>query len=218
MADINTALIAFLGVLAGGYFNNFLGDDYKRFRDSQALAGALAGELESHAQAVPTLKKSLAILRDMAGKGISFQMPESEDPPSPIFDKNIGSIGSLGPDMARGVAFVYENIRAFRAGMLQLSKVNEHMTHEWKYRMLVGCLERINAAESAGLPLVEQLKAHAKMSYWSLRGTRKQYSIAVGLVFSLVATAMAFSGAPSGGQNCTTVIDQAKGSSTTICK
>jgi hypothetical protein len=49
MADLNAALLAFAGVLVGGYFNNFLAEDYRRFRDSQALAGALAGEIESHA-------------------------------------------------------------------------------------------------------------------------------------------------------------------------
>jgi hypothetical protein len=41
MADVSAAVIGFAGVLAGGYFNNFFAEDYKRFRDSQALAGAL---------------------------------------------------------------------------------------------------------------------------------------------------------------------------------
>ncbi|KLU20356.1 hypothetical protein EOS_41575 [Caballeronia mineralivorans PML1(12)] len=49
MADFTTALVAFVGVLAGGYVNNFLAEDFRRFRDSQALAGSFAGELESHA-------------------------------------------------------------------------------------------------------------------------------------------------------------------------
>lgn len=35
MADLNAALIAFIGVLAGGYVNNFLADDYRRFRGSR---------------------------------------------------------------------------------------------------------------------------------------------------------------------------------------
>ena len=62
MADINAAIIGFAGVLAGGYFNNFFAEDYKRFRDSQALAGALAGELQSHAEAVPLIKSGLSAM------------------------------------------------------------------------------------------------------------------------------------------------------------
>jgi len=45
MADGNAALFGFIGVLVGGYFNNFLAEDYRRFRDGTTLAGALAGEL-----------------------------------------------------------------------------------------------------------------------------------------------------------------------------
>lgn len=50
MADLNIALIGLLGVMAGCYLNNFLAEDYRRFRDGQALAGALAGELEAHGE------------------------------------------------------------------------------------------------------------------------------------------------------------------------
>jgi len=39
MADLNVALIGLLGVMAGGFFNNFLAEDYRRFRDGQVLTG-----------------------------------------------------------------------------------------------------------------------------------------------------------------------------------
>lgn len=45
MSEVNTALVAVLGVLGGAYISNFAAEDFRRFRDSQALAGALAGEL-----------------------------------------------------------------------------------------------------------------------------------------------------------------------------
>lgn len=43
MSTLWPALIAFLGVLVA----NFLGEDYKRWREAQALAGAIAGEIDA---------------------------------------------------------------------------------------------------------------------------------------------------------------------------
>lgn len=60
MAEINVAFVGLLGVMTGGYFNNFLAEDYKRFRDGQALAGALAGELGSHVEAIPFNRAELS--------------------------------------------------------------------------------------------------------------------------------------------------------------
>ncbi|MEX4005167.1 hypothetical protein AB4Y38_40755 [Paraburkholderia sp. EG285A] len=68
MSDTNAALIAFVGVLAGGYLNNFLAEDFRRFRDGQALAGALAGELKSHATAIPILQSTLQSTADAIRK------------------------------------------------------------------------------------------------------------------------------------------------------
>lgn len=39
------ALIGVGGTLVGGFIANFCAEDYRRHRDSVALAGALAGEL-----------------------------------------------------------------------------------------------------------------------------------------------------------------------------
>jgi hypothetical protein len=41
------ALIGFGGSLIGSFIANFCAEDYRRHRDSLALAGALAGELSS---------------------------------------------------------------------------------------------------------------------------------------------------------------------------
>ncbi|KVD85166.1 hypothetical protein WS62_19720 [Burkholderia sp. ABCPW 14] len=76
MAELNAALVGFLGVLVGGYGSNFLAEDYRRFRDSRALAGALAGELESHGEAVPILKDGLERMGNKVLAGEKLDLPE----------------------------------------------------------------------------------------------------------------------------------------------
>ncbi|KAA0089603.1 hypothetical protein CIW54_06150 [Paraburkholderia sp. T12-10] len=96
MASFNTALVGLLGVMAGGYFNNFIGEDYRRFLDGKALAGALAGELESHAAPLPRIKDSLEKMEEKTRNGEKLDLPEWSILPSPIFDQNAAKIGLLG--------------------------------------------------------------------------------------------------------------------------
>lgn len=42
-------------------------------------------------------------------------MCEVPEPASPVFEANVEKIGLLGPELAKVVAFVYENIRAILA-------------------------------------------------------------------------------------------------------
>lgn len=60
MADLIAALLAFVAVLAGGYLNEFLAEDFRRFRDRQATVGAFARELESHGAAISLPPASLS--------------------------------------------------------------------------------------------------------------------------------------------------------------
>jgi hypothetical protein len=217
MADVNTALIAFIGVLAGGYFNNFLGEDYKRFRDGQALAGALAGELESHAAPIPMIKNGLEGMSQKLSDEESLPLPEWPIPTSPMFDENVQKIGLLGAHTAGEVAFVYENLRAFRVNFHQLSKYHHEMPKEWSYATINGCLAAISRAEHRAMLLIQTLKHKAEESYWRRPATRKQYGIALGLVTFLVMAALLVSSPPAN-TNCTTVFDHAKGVLTTVCK
>jgi len=77
MADFTTALVAFVGVLAGGYVNNFLAEDYRRFRDAQGLAGALAGELASHGSASTILRPNLDIAVEHVRQGKTLHLPST---------------------------------------------------------------------------------------------------------------------------------------------
>ncbi|MBB4515830.1 hypothetical protein [Paraburkholderia fungorum] len=216
MAEINAALVGLLGVMAGGYFNNFLAEDYKRFRDSQALAGALAGELKSHASAIPLLKNILAALHARAKTGAELSMRETPEPPSPLFEANVEKIGLLGPELANGVAFVYEQIRAFRICMQLLAKHSNEESADWRATLIENAYERIKCAEERGVPLIENLKRHAAKSYWMRPSTLKQCAVGLACIAALVGATVRYGSAPERGQQCTTTLDQ--GALHTVCK
>ncbi|MFM0202206.1 hypothetical protein PQR53_20310 [Paraburkholderia fungorum] len=220
MADLNAALIAFAGVLVGGYLNNFLAEDYKRFRDGQALAGALAGELESHGEHIPDITKNLPKLKERLDAGIWVVLPEWPVPSSPVFEANTDKIGLLDPDHAKEVAYVYEQIRAFRGTFHLFTKHNTTMGFDWQAAMVQGSIDAIERAEKRGEPLIKGLKAHAKASYWKQPATIRKCVIAA-LVLAVLVWAFihyASAGANEPSTNCTTVFDHAKGVLTTVCK
>ncbi|VWB72860.1 hypothetical protein [Burkholderia lata] len=86
MADGNAALIAFIGVLAGGYVNNFLAEDYRRFRDGTALAG----ELASHTAAFPMLRDMLNGMIAAIEQGQRLRLRCFEPPNDPVYESNVG--------------------------------------------------------------------------------------------------------------------------------
>ncbi|WP_025599559.1 hypothetical protein [Burkholderia sp. WSM2230] len=216
MADLNAALVAFAGVLVGGYFNNFLAEDFRRFRDSQALAGALAGELESHASGIPLLKNILTALHARTKTGAELTLRETPEPGSPVFEACVEKIGGLGPDLANGVAFVYEQIRAFRSVMALLAKHHKEESAEWRTSMIASAYDRLKTAEDRGTPLIEQLKSHAAASYWKRPATLKQCCVGLLCVALLVGATVRYSGGSEHGEQCTTTLDQ--GAQHTVCK
>jgi hypothetical protein len=170
MSDTNSALIAFIGVLAGGYLNNFLGEDFKRFRDGQALAGSLGGELASHATGIPMLQTMFldtkTTLRTEGGK---ITLYESDPPSSPVFDASVSKLGILGPTLAHEVAFVYEQIRAFRSMFRSISLHYEDMTGEGMENAFEHCLTLLGTAQSRGTKLIADLQKFANDGYWRTR-------------------------------------------------
>ncbi|SAL69574.1 hypothetical protein AWB69_08225 [Caballeronia udeis] len=187
MADISAALIGFLGVMAGGYFNNFFAEDYRRFRDGQALAGALAGELESHTAPIPRIREGLAIMEEQIRSGKKLDLPEWPMPPSPIFDQNAAKIGSLGAETAKEVAYVYEHLRAYRQNFHMLSKHNGAMPVEWSHATIIGCLAIISRSENRAVQLAITLTGQTEESYWRRPQTQAQlkYGAAVIAAFLL---------------------------------
>lgn len=172
MTELNAALVGFLGVLVGGYANNFLAEDYRRFRDSRALAGALAGELEAHSEVLPNLKNGLELMGNKVLSGEKLDLPEWPIPHSPLFDENASKIGLLGSELAREVAYVYESIRAFRLNFHQLTKHHTEMPQNWAHATIIGCLAILTRMEPRGSQLIVNLKSHANAQYWDWHSSR----------------------------------------------
>jgi hypothetical protein len=175
MAELNAALVGFLGVLVGSYGSNFLAEDYRRFRDGRSLAGALAGELESHGEPIPSVKAGLESMGDKVLAGDKLELPEWPIPNSPVFEENAAKIGLLGPDLARDVAYVYEHLRAFRQNFHQLTKHNAAMSVGWNHSHILGCLAILTRVEPRAAQLIVNLKKYAAAQYWSLPETRTQF-------------------------------------------
>jgi len=217
MADLNAALIAFIGVLAGGYVNNFLAEDYRRFRDSQSLAGALAGELKSHGSATAVLRPGLDNLLAGIRQGKKLNLPEWPQPPSPVFEATVEKIGLLGPDLAGEVAFVYEQIRAFRGAFSMLSLHHQTMPDDWRASMVQNCTDRIESATTRGTTLVAALIVHAKKNYWNHSRIAKQITLlSVVFILGILGTSIYYARASDSQTRCMTTLD--RGSLQTICR
>jgi hypothetical protein len=165
MTDINTALIALLGVLGGAYINNFVAEDFRRFRDSQALAGALAGELASTQVSLPDLLTKLKQMYEQARTGESLNLQEFPQLSSPIFEANTQKIGLLPPALAREVAFVYERVRSFQILFHHLSKHHVNMQIEGRDALILGCIGLVDGGENKIEMLVKSLDAHIQKKW-----------------------------------------------------
>ncbi|CAE6786568.1 hypothetical protein R69658_04314 [Paraburkholderia aspalathi] len=118
--------------------------------------------------------------------GERLTTPEWPVPPSPIFDQNASKIGLLGAQTAKDVAYVYENLRAFRQNFNMLTKHHEDMTLEWSSAIVVGCLAAITRAEARGLLLIEKLKRRDEESYWRRPETQAQLKYGAAAIFAFL--------------------------------
>lgn len=127
---LGTAFLAASATLVVAYLTNFEKERYVRFLDAASLAGALAGELRSHRSAFPVLLDRLHALEKAASSGAAVPLRLPTDPTSPIFESCVAKLGLLGPERAEAVAFLYEQLRAFRATMKVIAQQQEGMTNE----------------------------------------------------------------------------------------
>ncbi|TDN69078.1 hypothetical protein [Paraburkholderia sp. BL10I2N1] len=216
MAELNAALLAFVGVLVGGYFNNFMAEDYRRFRDSQALAGALVGELQAHVDSLPHMKNQLKNAKANLDVGGGMETPEWTAPMSPIFDANAAKIGLLRPNDAKGVAHAYEQIRAFRETLHMLSKHHGGMSANWRVDVVNLAIAEIEKVETIVTPLFDSLTRYADACYWKRRATLLQGGACLLLVAILIALTAHSPGTSEHGEQCTTTLDH--DALHTVCK
>ncbi|KQV87430.1 hypothetical protein [Pelomonas sp. Root1237] len=167
IATIIGATIGLAGTTLGSLIANFLGEDYKRFRDAQALAGGLAGELASHAEGAAMMRPLLDTLIAQVAAGTPIAPTPQEKPVSRFYDANVSKIGLLGASAAEQVVRTYDLINAFRLAMGRLydaDKTEQSMQlgHLHVARWALG-----KAAEGAGL--IDRLHAFAGRGYRPFR-------------------------------------------------
>ncbi|WP_460408816.1 hypothetical protein [Pseudomonas amygdali] len=165
MDNIAPALIAFTSAVLVGFCGHFVVEDYRRFRDSKAMAAALAGELGSILSSLTDLQSGLKAMKALLDEGKPMPLAEMPDQSSPIFEANAERIGLLGVDLAGGVAFTYDRIRAFRTSFQILSKHHTMRDHLWSSHLLGSCTQLIVDNQLKADNLVQDLKKHANVRY-----------------------------------------------------
>ncbi|WP_226500329.1 hypothetical protein [Pseudomonas sp. MWU16-30322] len=172
MDNIAPALIAFTSAVLVGFFGHFFVEDYRRFRDSKAIAAALAGELGSIMSSLSNLQISLEGMSALLARNAllektePLELHEMPNQPSPIFEANAEKIGLLGTKLARGVAYTYDQIRTFRTLFQLISKHHTERSTQWSLDLVNACRKLIDEDnQSKAAVLVEDLDNHSEASY-----------------------------------------------------
>ncbi|NBI50107.1 hypothetical protein [Burkholderia sp. ISTR5] len=129
MGDLASAVIGASAVLVVGYVSNIFKEDYVRFLDGKALASALAGELRGHSTAFPSIEQNLTRLIEATEQQMPLTLRPYVSPTSPVFDASVSKLGLLGSPLAGDVAYVYEQIRAFRLAYALVIEQGMQMPH-----------------------------------------------------------------------------------------
>jgi len=151
------ALIGFGGTLLGGFIANFCAEDYRRHRDSLALAGALAGELASYKDGWPVLRANLRTMHERVVAGNKISIPRIAKPVDRVFEANVARIGLLGPKLSEDLAYVYNQINAFRELFKTLMDEPELAADQQAFRLTV-CLQTLDRAVERGEALPDHLR------------------------------------------------------------
>jgi len=166
MWTIAGAIIAVGGVLIGAYVTNFVAEDYRKFRQKIIIAAGLAGELESHALALPLIRNALLALLEASRTGQKIIFPSKFDVPTdPIYEKVVGDFGLLGRHLTRDIVFTYQNIRAFRVTFSTVTEAGAEMPPEMLQGALESCLMSLSRAEEKATPLLAELSTITQENY-----------------------------------------------------
>ncbi|MGO4310001.1 hypothetical protein AB4Z35_09050 [Pseudomonas sp. KB_15] len=165
MVGTAPALIAFISAILVGFVTHFVAEDYRRFRDGQAVAASLAGELDSITSSLPDLHHGLADMKDMLENLQPLPFPEFPDQTSPIFEANTTKVGLLGAELAGEVAYIYDQISAFRTSFQLLSKHHPVMPESWSCALVGRCMLLIESNEHRARNLIVKLKDNSSTNY-----------------------------------------------------
>jgi hypothetical protein len=169
----NPAMVSFLAsftpivvALLVAWVTAFLAEDYRRFRDGTSLAAALAGELQAYLEAFERGTPTLQEIRKHLDKGVPLRyMPPFKPPADPVYDSGVARLGLLGPEIARDVAYTYQNVNAFRVAYANMTKTYSKVEPFVVLGALDGAIEAATKAKERGTLAVKQLDARARAKY-----------------------------------------------------
>jgi hypothetical protein len=169
MSDVLTgALLGFSGSLIVAFLANFCAEDYRRHRDSVALAAALAGELASYEDAWPILRSSLGGMHEQSLAGNRVLFPKMSKPTDRVFEANVGKVGLVGPELAEDLAYVYNQVNAFRE-MIKTLMDESDLAAEQQAARLRACITTLDQASARDESLPDRLRKFAKKRYFPFR-------------------------------------------------
>lgn len=161
-----TVLTPIVVALVAAWFAAFVAEDYKRFRDGKSLAAALYGELQAHLEAFGVGIPNLKLIKQHvdAGRPLKY-MPRFKPPADPVYESCVDRLGLLGPEVARDVAYTYQNINAFRVEFSRMTKSYEKVDTVVLVGMFSGIISAATNADERGKKALVQLDNLARAKY-----------------------------------------------------
>jgi hypothetical protein len=105
---------------------------------------------------------------DQARSGTRISLPKISKPVDRVFEANISKIGLLGPDLAEDLAYVYNQLNAFRE-MLKTLMDEPDISAAQQALRVDGCITTLKRAAERGDTLPTRLRSFAKRWYVPFR-------------------------------------------------
>lgn len=115
-------------------------------------------------------KNAFEGLREMGERGEIANIAKLPMPEDPVFGKTADRLGMLGPHLAEAVAYVYGQLRGFRAAVASMP-VGDGVTADQQTGHIVLALYFLEKAKDRGDPTIRRLREVASISFLDhLRG------------------------------------------------
>ncbi|OOG42682.1 hypothetical protein [Rhodanobacter sp. C05] len=175
MTTFLVSLTSIVVALVAAWATAILAEDYRRFRDGTSLAAALAGELQAYIEAFDTGLPTLHDIRKELKKGAPLKyMPPFKPPGDPVYESGVERLGLLGPEIARDVAYTYQQVNAFRASYVNMTETYSKVEQFVVLGSLEGVISAATKALDRGNSAIQQLDARARATYWLFPWPRPQ--------------------------------------------
>lgn len=160
-----TAILTLVAAIAAAFIGSLVTEHYRRFREAQSIASAIAGELTGYQEASDLLLQNFAQMKAIVANDKRLPFKPFDPPKDVLYEALAEKIGLLGPPLARDVAYVYQRLYGFRVGFMILTRDHTLMSPSDVFVNLTMCEEAIKAAQSRGKSLIDALTTFASEDY-----------------------------------------------------